>query len=509
MKLCKIPPSISHYHLQRLLRYFSSSSSPSTSPLSPLSNPISLHHHLSFLRNFSSLPQTPPSEIAQSIATQLLKPEPENPSLPLQQRLSLHFSHVDFNPLLILQTLNLSSDAGRNVLSLHRYLSQDRPDVKLDDSSLRYFVEHLGRNKDFKAIDEFLTENRGVAGPECFRAAVNRLVRAGRPTQVIAFFDRMEKDYGFVRNRESLFVVVSALCEHGFASHAERFVKQVADEIFPDEAICDALVRGWCVDEKYDEARRLVGEITRGGFELGTSAYNALLDCVCKLCRKKDPFRVMFEAEKVLVEMETVGVPRDVGTFNVLISNLCKIRKTEDAVKLFDRMGEWGCSPDAETFILLTRSLYQAARIAEGDEMIDRMKSAGFGKALDKKIYYGFVKILCGIERIDHALKVFVKMKKDGCTPGIKTYDLLMGKLCAHGRVDRANALFHEAEKKGVPVTPKPYKVDPRFAKKPKVKKEKPQRETLPMKMARKRRKLRKLRLSFVKKPKRGMRMRY
>lgn len=320
----------------------------------------------------------------------------------------------------------------------------------------------------------------------------------------------MEKDYGFVRNRESFNLVVSKLCDHGFASYAEKMVKSLANEFFPDEYICDVLIKGWCVDEKLDEAKRLAGEMYRGGFEIGPMAYNAILDCVCKLCRKKDPFRLQSEAEAVLMEMDVAGVPRNVETFNVLITNLCKIRKTEDAMSLFYRMGEWGCSPNETTFLVLIRSLYQAARIGEGDEMIDRMKSLGFGGALNKKEYYGFLKILCGIERIDHAMSVFEKMKGDGCEPGIKTYDLLMGKLVNHGRVDKANALFKEAEASGVPVTPKAYKLDPRYVKKPTaaVKKEK-KRETLPEKMARKRNRLKKIRLSFVKKPRKGMRRTY
>lgn len=37
--------------------------------------------------------------------------------------------------------------------------------------------------------------------------------------------------------------------------------------------------------------------------------------------------------------------------------------------------------------------------------------------------------------------------------PGIRTYDLLMGKWCAHNRVDKANVLFREALSNGVPVT--------------------------------------------------------
>ncbi|GAB4845360.1 hypothetical protein Ancab_038768 [Ancistrocladus abbreviatus] len=149
-------------------------------------------------------------------------------------------------------------------------------------------------------------------------------------------------------------------------------------------------------------------------------AYKASLNCVCKLCREKDPSGLQDEAENVLVDMDAAGAH-----------------------------AMWKLS-----------ILYQAARIGEGDEMIDTMKSASYGDALDLKAYYGFLKILCGIERIDHAMK-------DGCKPGIETYDLLTEKLRAHGRVDKGNALFNEALQSGIHVEPKFYKLDSRFVKKP------------------------------------------
>ncbi|KAJ0578075.1 putative tetratricopeptide-like helical domain superfamily [Helianthus annuus] len=505
-------PPLMAAHLRTLLRRRHFSSSP-PSPAPPLQSIhpqkpyfFSTPSSLSFPKFFSSQTHIQDSQhIAQSISHELLK-DPNDQSTPLPSRLDLSFSHITLNPNIILTALNLSPDAGRTALDFHKWVST-RSDFELTDESLAYFVEYFGRRKDFKATHEVLAASKEISGAKTFEAVVDRLVRAGRPTQVVALFEKMEIDYGFVRNMDSLKVVVSKLCDHGFASYAEKLVTSVANEFFPDEFICDTLVKGWCVDEKLDEARRLSQEMYRGGFEIGSVAYNAILDCVCKLCRKKDPFRLQSEAEKVLIDMDVAGVPRNVETFNILINNLCKIRKTEEAMNLFDRMGEWGCHPNEETFLVLIKSLYQAARIGEGDEMIDKMKSAGFGDKLDKKAYFEFLKILCGIERIDHALAVFAKMKKD-CEPGVKTYDLLMGKLCAHGRVEKANALFKEAESKGLPVEVKAYKLDPRFMKKPKVVKEK-KRETLPEKMARKRRTLKKIRLSFVKKPKKTQRRAY
>ncbi|KAL2902830.1 Pentatricopeptide repeat-containing protein PNM1 mitochondrial [Bienertia sinuspersici] len=491
-------------HLRRLFHHRHLSSPPSIKPHFSSSSIPHFRPSLSslLLRSFSSQPN---NEIALSLSSELLNPSLNPDSLSLSQRLDLSFSHVSLTPSLIQQTLNHSPDVGRSAFDFFKWVSSKSPDFQLNDEVFSFFVDYFGRRKDFKIIRDVLVDGNGVIGFKSFAAFTDRLIRAGRATQAVSFFDRMEKDYGIVRNRESFNFVVSKLCEHGYANYAEKMVKNLANEFFPDEYVCDLLIKGWCIDGKLEEAKRLAREMYRGGYEIGVVAYNSILDCVCKLCRKKDPFRLQSEAENVLVDMDAAGVPRNTETFNVLMSNLCKIRKTEDAVNLFYRMGEWGCSPDATTFVMLTKSLYQAARVEEGDEMIDRMKSSGFGDALDKKVYYGFLKILCGIERVDHALSVFAKMKADGCKPGVKTYELLIGKLYAHARAEKAKALFNEAARNGVAIEPKDYKVDPRFLKKPKVVKKGKKRLTLPEKTALKRKNLRKLNLSFVKKPKKMM----
>ncbi|KAF6164588.1 hypothetical protein GIB67_032816 [Kingdonia uniflora] len=503
-------------HLRRLLLLRLSSpiintifSSRSLSPLSHLQPQQHLCHHPIFFSYSTSPNQSNPTikpSIAQSISTQLIH---VNSTIPLNQRLDLHFSQINPTPDLIREVFNQSGNAGRNVLGFHQWVSSKKGFAH-NDETYSYLVHFLGKRHDFKLIHEVLVGGKGVIGEKTMASMIYRLVRAGRETKAVEFFEKMEREYGFVRNKDSLKLIVATLCDHGFASHAEKMVNGLAHEFFPDEAICDLLVKGWCVDGKLDEAKRLAGEIYRGGFELGPMAYNSILDCVCKLCRKKNPFLLQSEAEKVLLDMDVAGVPRNVETFNVLITNLCKIRKTEEALNLFERMAEWGCSPDSTTYLVLIRSLFQAARIGEGDEMIERMKSAGFGEFLNVNEYYGFLKVLCGIERIDHAMKVFSKMKEDDCMPRVKTYDLLVGKLYAHGRPQQANTLLNEATERGVPCEPKVYKLDPRFAKKPKVEKSgKPMRETLPEKTARKNKRLQKIRLSFVKKPQKNMRRAY
>ena len=327
------------------------------------------------------------------------------------------------------------------------------------------------------------------------------MIRAGRPIQAVNLFKSFDPD------RDLLAALVFNLSEHGFGNHAEKIVKEMAPRFFPNEEICYDLIKGWCVGGKLDQAIRLMGEMERGGFELGAKAYNSILDCVCCLCRKKDPLRMELEANKVLSEMESRGIPRDSNTFSILISNFCKTRKTDDAMEFFRKMDLWGCSPDPEIYVVLIKSLYQAARVSEGDEMVEKMRIEGFGNHLDTKTYYGFIKILCGIERINHAMKVFRLAKGFGFVPGVKTYGLLVEKLWSHNQISRAKFLIKEAESRGIKLPAKEYSIDKRFLKVVKAE-EKPKRLTFPEKMEKKRKRLRKLRLSFVRKPK-GVRRRY
>ncbi|KAJ6834934.1 pentatricopeptide repeat-containing protein PNM1, mitochondrial [Iris pallida] len=452
---------------------------------------------------------SPSPDLVQSIAASLSKFSGSDDYDSLHRHFSLHYSDVPFTTPLLADVLLSSPDSGLSAVLLLRHLVRHRG-FSPSDQPLSLLIHHLSRRHDFKSIDSLLSSDsdlRPSPGPLSYSALVSRLVRSGRPVDAINLFHSLSAPdtlFSVPKDKSSLKVLVSALADHKFPNHAEKLVKNCAREIFPDEEICNELIRGWCSDLKLDHARRLAGEIVRGGFELGTPAYNYMLDCVCRLCRKRDPVRMKTEAERFLAEMEGDGVLRDSETFRVLIYNLCKIRKTEDAMGLFRRMGEWNCSPCGETYLVLVRSLYQAARVTEGDEMVGWMRSAGFGDMLDRKAYYGFIKILCGIERVEHAMKVFRMMKGFGHAPGIKSYDLLIGKLAEHNQVDRAKTLFKEARARGVQVAEREYKVDPRFVKK-KEKKEK-KRETLPEKMKKKRRRLKRLRLSFVRKPKKQRR---
>ncbi|XP_038983689.1 pentatricopeptide repeat-containing protein PNM1, mitochondrial-like [Phoenix dactylifera] len=293
----------------------------------------------SITKNINLLPHHKLSAAAASTSAAAFSRPPPPAHLDLPRHLSLHFSDVRFNTSLLHRVLDLSPAAGRAAVDLYCWIfaPSSLPTSPSPSSSTSSAAAATSRSSSTSSPNS--TALRGSRPPR-----LRRLTSPGPPPLRFPPHDRR---------------AFAALTEHRFSGHAEHTIKRYADEIFPDEEICTALIRGWSAAGKLDEARRLMGEMLRGGFELCTPAYNSILDCVRGFCRKKDSLRLQSKADKVLVEMRAAGIPRDAETFGVLISNLCKIRKTEDAMKLFRKMGNWGRSPNAETYLTLIRSLYQ------------------------------------------------------------------------------------------------------------------------------------------------------
>ncbi|GAB4845361.1 hypothetical protein Ancab_038769 [Ancistrocladus abbreviatus] len=114
--------------------------------------------------------------------------------------------------------------------------------------------------KDFKAMHDILLDGKFVVGAKSFAAAIDRLVLAGRPAQAWTFFDEMEKEYGLVRDRPSLNFLLLNFVNMGMRVMLRKMVKNIANKFFPDEYVCDVLIMGWCVNGKFEEARKLVGK---------------------------------------------------------------------------------------------------------------------------------------------------------------------------------------------------------------------------------------------------------
>ncbi|PRQ16359.1 putative tetratricopeptide-like helical domain-containing protein [Rosa chinensis] len=390
----------------------------------PTITTASISHPKPFSSSISTrpVPHPNPAQLAHSLSTELLR-DPDSDAPSVSRRLQSTFPRFAPTPSLVRSVLDLSADADRRaILGFYsRLISNNNLDH--GDQILSFFVDYFGQRRDFKAAHDVIRMGRKFAGPKTAASNFDGMVRAGRVSQAVAFFDHMDVEYGIKRERGAVKLAVEKVCENAFA--AERMVRRLANE-----------------------------------------------------------------------------VPKNVETWNVVVSCLCKIRKTEDALKLFHRMcgmggREPGFGPNETTYVVLVRSLYKAGRIEEGDAMLERMKAAGL--KVDNKVYYRILKTLSSVGKFDHAVSLVKKMKEDGCEPGVKVYLLMMDKLSGDYRVDKAVALTKPGQLK---LRPRLHELHEPFKRKQKPVKHK---ETISEKVKRKRRRIKQVRLLFVKKPIRGL----
>ncbi|KAL6177984.1 hypothetical protein ACLB2K_049504 [Fragaria x ananassa] len=109
------------------------------------------------------------------------------------------------------------------------------------------------------------------------------------------------------------------------------------------------------------------------------------------------------------------------------------------------------------------------------------------------------MRLSCSVGKFDHAVSTVKKMKEDGCEPGVKVYLLMMDKLGGDYRVDKA---VKDSKPGQLKLRPRLHKLHEPFKRREKPVKVK---ETISEKVQRKRRRIKQVRLLFVKKPIRGL----
>lgn len=371
---------------------------------------------------------------------------------------NLNQSGIIPTPPLMEQVIHRCGDEAvcRRILVFFNWCTR-QPGCHLSDDFFNTFLDLFARKNDLKAMEMLVADMRREGRQmalKTFAHVTERLVRAGRDKEAVGLFIRLSG----LEYQRAFTIVVCALCEKGFAERAEKLIKHMKKNLPLDEIIFNSLIHGWCVKGNSEEARRIMEDMRSHGFRPGLIAYNSLLKCICKTFAEKDPSKLMHEGNDIVVEMQRNEVSPNQFTFNILIAHLCKIRSINCAHKQFRIMEKCGCSPNSVTYVLLIKTMYLTDRLVDGDKMLDRMIEAGFKP--DEKTFHSFIAVLCGIERVDHALCVLSRMEGDSEGKS-KLFDLLIGKLCRSGQFDKAQLLWNEAAQKGLTLDSCPDLLDP------------------------------------------------
>uniref|UniRef100_A0A0E0FXB3 Pentacotripeptide-repeat region of PRORP domain-containing protein n=1 Tax=Oryza nivara TaxID=4536 RepID=A0A0E0FXB3_ORYNI len=101
--------------------------------------------------------------------------------------------------------------------------------------------------------------------------------------------------------------------------------------------------------------------------------YNIILHALARLRRHEDTVRFYGEMTS------THRVHPDVYTFNILINSSCRAEGVDAAMRWFQEMRRWSCSPTGVSFNTLMRGFFREGRCKEGIKVAREMLQLGFG----------------------------------------------------------------------------------------------------------------------------------
>uniref|UniRef100_A0A0E0JSI8 Pentacotripeptide-repeat region of PRORP domain-containing protein n=1 Tax=Oryza punctata TaxID=4537 RepID=A0A0E0JSI8_ORYPU len=158
--------------------------------------------------------------------------------------------------------------------------------------------------------------------------------------------------------------------------------------------------------------------------------YNIILHALARLSRHEDTMRFYSEMTS------THRVHPDVYTFNILINSSCRAEGVDAAIRWFQEMQRWSCSPTGVSFNTLMRGFFREGRYKEGIKVAREMIQLGFGLSVASMeiMIHG----LCHSSEALKAAEVFIEFLVDGLVPeGFECLDLVES-LCRVRNVEKA-----------------------------------------------------------------------
>lgn len=112
----------------------------------------------------------------------------------------------------------------------------------------------------------------------------------------------------------------------------------------------------------------------------------------------------------------------------------------EIALKLFEKMTEHGCTPDAITYGVLIAGLCKEGRLEQAQKLVDHMKESGF--SLTEYIYNSVLKCCCKLGMYEEAVRLVDAMVENDFLPHLTSYKLLVLGLYDERKTEKAKAVF-------------------------------------------------------------------
>ncbi|KAI4345020.1 hypothetical protein L6164_012190 [Bauhinia variegata] len=330
---------------------------------------------------------------------------------------------------------------------------------KFDDSVVEYMADFLGRRKlfdDMKCLLMTVSSHNGRVSCRTISTCIRFLGRQGRIREALSLFEEMETVFRCKPDNLVYNNVLFVLCKKQMSTELIDLALTIFQRIeSPDTYSFSNLLIGLCKLRKFDTALEIFGQMNKAGALPTRSALNLLIGELC-LVSEKDGY-----VEKVRVKNTrrpyTILVPNLSGnsgaiqpavavfwtiyssgllpsTFVIvrLLSELCRLGKTEEAIEVLNIVEERKLTCLVEGYSIVIKAVCEHRQLDEASHLFGRMFAQGLKPKL--VVYNSIISMLCKLGSLGDATRVFEIMNKNRCLPDNITYSALI-----HAHCERKN----------------------------------------------------------------------
>ncbi|KAF5464325.1 hypothetical protein F2P56_014409 [Juglans regia] len=177
------------------------------------------------------------------------------------------------------------------------------PGLEHNFENYQILVDILGSSKQFAILWDFLIEIRKARcceiNPKIFWVVFKVYSGANLPEDAIRAFNRMV-DFDIKPGVDDLDQLLYVLCKRKHVRQAQQFFDKVKSGLVLNAKTYTILMGGWGDICEPNEARKLFDEMLERGCKVDVSAYNSLLEALCKGGNVDEAYKMFREMDSVL-----------------------------------------------------------------------------------------------------------------------------------------------------------------------------------------------------------------
>ncbi|OAY62235.1 pentatricopeptide repeat-containing protein At3g61520, mitochondrial [Manihot esculenta] len=306
----------------------------------------------------------------------------------------------------------------------------------------------------FKVVDEMLQPEfdyrpSDVTGDIIFSGLMKR-GRLGRTVELEEIVELVLKfgQFGVFPNSIGITQIIAMLCRNGKTNKAcDLFLELMNLGAALKVATCNALLTGLGKDRYIDRMNEVMARMKEMDIEPNVITYGILINHLCKF-RRVDEALEVFQRMNGGQEGDGVSVEPDIVIFNTLIDGLCKVGRQEEGLGLLERMKlQRDCAPNTVTYNCLIDGFCKAGETESGLELFDEMTREG---AVPNAVTVNtLVDGMCRNGRINSAVKFLDEMRMKGLKGDVRAYTSLINAFCNVNNIGKAMEIFYQMLREG------------------------------------------------------------